>query len=143
MLSEQFLIEIRLDRANITSFDIYPFSLNAIKNLGTLPLHQSVSFIIGENGSGKSTLLEALAVAWGFNAEGGSQHFNFNTKASHSSLHNYVQLSRGYRKPKNGYFLRAGSFYDRASEMETLNKVLDLPSASTRVWRSDSYPKYA
>lgn len=68
-LNEQFLVEMRLDRARIPSFDAYPFSLNAIKNLESLPLHRSVTFIIGENGSGKSTLLEALAVAWGFNAE--------------------------------------------------------------------------
>lgn len=122
MLSEQFLIEMRLDRARVPSFDTYPFSLSAIRNLGSLPLHRSVTFIIGENGSGKSTLLEALAVAWGFNAEGGSQHFNFSTRASHSKLHDCVQLSRGIRKPKNGYFLRAESFYNVASEIETLDE---------------------
>lgn len=122
MLNEQFIIEVRLNRSRVPSFDSYPFSLNAIKHLGSLPLHHSVTFIIGENGSGKSTLLEAMAVAWGFNAEGGSQHFNFSTKSSHSPLHDYVQLSRGYKKPKNGYFLRAESFYNVASEIETLDE---------------------
>jgi predicted ATPase len=38
-----------------------------------------VTFLIGENGSGKSTLLEAIAVARGFNAEGGTKNFRFNT----------------------------------------------------------------
>jgi predicted ATPase len=122
MLSDQFLVEIRLDRARVPSFDAYPFSLNAVKNLDSLALHKSVTFIIGENGSGKSTLLEALAVAWGFNAEGGTQNFRFDTRESHSSLHDYVQLSRGYKKPRNGYFLRAESFYNVATEIEELDK---------------------
>jgi predicted ATPase len=121
MLSEQYLIEIRLDRVPIPDFETYPFSLNAVKNLDSLAFHESVTFIIGENGSGKSTLLEALAVAWGFNAEGGTQNFNFDTRASHSSLHDYLQLSRGYKKPDNGYFLRAESFYNVATEIEALD----------------------
>ena len=40
-----------------------------------LELDPSVTYLIGENGSGKSTLLEALAVAAGMNAEGGSSNF--------------------------------------------------------------------
>ena len=76
LLSDQFLVEMRLDRARVPSFDAYPFSLNAVRNLEELALHRSVTFIIGENGSGKSTLLESLAIAWGFNAEGGTiRHF--------------------------------------------------------------------
>jgi predicted ATPase len=122
MLSDQFLVEMRLDRTRIPSFDAYPFSLNAVRNLDALPLHRSVTFIVGENGSGKSTLLEALAVAWGFNAEGGTQNFRFDTRESHSPLHDYVQLSRGYKKPHNGYFLRAESFYNVATEIEELDK---------------------
>jgi len=113
---------MRLDRKRVPSFDTYPFSLNAVKHLEILPFHRSVTYIIGENGSGKSTLLEALAVAWGFNAEGGSKNFKFNTKASHSHLYDYVQLSRGYKKPKNGYFLRAESFYNVATEIEALDE---------------------
>jgi predicted ATPase len=122
MLSDQFLVEVRLDRSRIPSFESYPFSLSAVRNLDSLELHKKVTFIIGENGSGKSTLLEALAVAWGFNAEGGTQNFQFDTRASHSLLHEYVQLSRGYKKPKNGYFLRAESFYNVATEIENLDR---------------------
>jgi predicted ATPase len=122
MLSDQYLVEMRLDRARIPSFDSYPFSLSAVRNLDKLDLHRNVTFIIGENGSGKSTLLEALAVAWGFNAEGGTQNFQFDTRASHSPLHDYVKLSRGYKKPQNGYFLRAESFYNVATEIENLDR---------------------
>jgi predicted ATPase len=123
MLSDQFLIEIRLDRMRVPDFESYPFSLNAVKNLGSLKLHRSVTFIIGENGSGKSTLLEALAVSWGFNAEGGSSNFHFDTHPSHSVLNEYLQLSRGYKKPKTGFFLRAESFYNVATEIEQLDNL--------------------
>lgn len=122
MLNDQFLVEIRLDRGRVPDFEAYPFGLDAVKNLDVLALHRAVTFIVGENGSGKSTLLEALAVAWGFNAEGGTQNFRFDTRASHSPLHDYVQLSRGYKKPKNGFFLRAESFYNVATEIEDLDK---------------------
>ena len=122
MLSDQFLLEIGLDRARVPGFDAYPFSLDAVRHLDTLALHRSVTFIIGENGSGKSTLLEALAVAWGFNAEGGTKNFRFDTRASHSPLYKYLRLSRGYRMPKNGYFLRAESFYNVATEIEELDQ---------------------
>ena len=61
-------------------------------------------------------------MAWGFNAEGCTQNFRFDTRASHSSLYEYVQLSRGYKKPRNGYFLRAESFYNVATEIEELDK---------------------
>ena len=122
MLKDQFLVELRLDRAKVPSFDSYPFSLSAVRNLDSLRLHRSVTFLIGENGTGKSTLLEAMAVAWGFNPEGGTQNFRFDTRASHSPLYEYVKLSRGYRRPKNGYFLRAESFYNVATEIEELDK---------------------
>jgi predicted ATPase len=48
----------------------YPYGLPAISGLGSIEFHPKVTFLVGENGSGKSTLIEALAVAWGFNAEG-------------------------------------------------------------------------
>ena len=80
-----------------------------------------MTFLVGENGSGKSTLLEALAVAWGFNAEGGTKNFSFGTRTSHSELEQYLRLSRGVRRPKDGFFLRAESFFNVATEIERLD----------------------
>lgn len=80
-----------------------------------------MTFLIGENGSGKSTLLEAIAVAAGFNPEGGSKNFRFKTYASHSVLHEHLRLSRGTKKPRDGYFLRAESFFNVATEIERLD----------------------
>ena len=77
--------------------------------------------LIGPNGSGKSTLLEALAISLGFNAEGGSRNFNFATRASHSELHQFLRISKGLKRPRTGYFLRAESFFNVATEVEALN----------------------
>ncbi|WP_330508535.1 AAA family ATPase [Lachnoanaerobaculum gingivalis] len=86
-----------------------------------MELTKPVTIFVGENGVGKSTLIEGLAVAMGFNAEGGSVNFSFSTKESHSNLHEYITVSRGWRKHKDGFFLRAESFYNVASNIDDLD----------------------
>ena len=51
-----------------------------------LGFYKPITFFVGENGSGKSTLLEALAVAHGFNLEGGTKNYVFSTHDTHSEL---------------------------------------------------------
>jgi predicted ATPase len=85
----------------------YPFSIPALRSLTTLELHPQVTLFAGENGSGKSTLVEAIAVAAGFNAEGGSRNMRFSTRASHSELHEHLHLVRDARPQRDGFFLRA------------------------------------
>ncbi len=92
-----------------------------VKNLDELTFDESVTYIIGENGSGKSTLLEAVAISLGFNPEGGSKNFTFNTRSSHSQLSEYITLSKGVNRPQTGYFLRSESFYNVATEIERLD----------------------
>ncbi|MGI5506449.1 AAA family ATPase [Lentzea sp. CA-135723] len=92
-----------------------------------IELDPQVTFLVGDNGSGKSTLMEALAVAAGFNPEGGSQSFRFATRATESSLGDYLVLQRGLRKPRTGFFLRAESFYNVASEVDRLDKEPGTP----------------
>lgn len=121
MLSSQFVSRVTLLRDKVPGFDRYPFSLPAVRELETLDLHPRVTFLVGENGSGKSTLLEGIAVALGFNAEGGSRNFSFATRASHSDLHEYLRIAKGVRRPSTGYFLRAESFYNVATEIERLD----------------------
>lgn len=125
IVADRYIAEIRLKRGEVVSFEEYPFSLPAIRHLDRIPLHRAVTYIVGENGSGKSTLLEAIAVAWGFNAEGGSRNFRFSTRASHSSLHDYLVLAKTVRKPTDGFFLRAESFFNVASEIENLGIELE------------------
>ena len=85
----------------------------------TLELRKPVTIFVGENGIGKSTLIEALAVSMRFNAEGGSRNFNFKTHESHSALHEYIRVAKGRLLKEDGYFLRAESFYNVATELDT------------------------
>ena len=117
---DPYLREIRLRRERVPAFDRYPFDLPVVRALDTLVPHPAVTFLVGENGSGKSTLLEAIAVACGFNAEGGTRAFNFATRASHSSLHEYLHVIRGSRMPRDGFFLRAESLFNVATQVEEL-----------------------
>jgi predicted ATPase len=121
MSSSQFVNRITLRRDKVSSFDRYPFSLPVVRSLDSLELHPKVTFFVGENGSGKSTLLEAVAVYLGFNAEGGTKNFHFNTRRSHSELHEFLRISRGVTKPRDGFFLRAESFFNVATEIENLD----------------------
>lgn len=121
-LEENFLLSIALKKEKIESFEVYPFSLPAVKNLQRTLLHPNVTFLVGENGSGKSTLLEALAISQDFNPEGGTINFNFSTRSSHSALHEYLRVAKSSKKPSTGFFLRAESFFNVATEIEKLDE---------------------
>lgn len=97
----------------------YPYTVPALANFSGLRFRRPVTYIMGENGMGKSTLLEAIAVKAGFNAEGGSKNFRFATRESHSALYEDLVLGRGLQ-PRDGYFLRAESFYNVATEIENV-----------------------
>jgi predicted ATPase len=88
-------------------------------------LHPRVTFFVGENGTGKSTLLEAIAVAEGFNAEGGSRHAMFKTKDTHNTdLPGKLQLGRpGGRllARSDSFFLRAESFYNLSTYVDQVS----------------------
>ena len=102
----------------------YLNSLPAVQWLAaghTLAFTAPVTFLVGENGSGKSTLLEAIAVAAGFNVEGGTRNFCFSTQETQSELGAYVTLARR-EYPKDGFFLRAESFYNVASYIDRLDE---------------------
>lgn len=122
LASRGFLLSATLLPERVPSFDAYPFNLPAIRHLGTVEFHPRVTFIVGENGSGKSTLLEALAIASGFNAEGGTRNFRFETHPSHSDLHRSLRIARSQRRPQTGFFLRAESFFNVASEVDRMER---------------------
>ena len=122
MIESQFVSRVALNRDKVDSFERYPFNLAAIRSLESLELHPKMTIFVGENGSGKSTLLEAIAVSLGFNPEGGSKSFAFGTRASHSVLHECLRVAKGFRRPKDGFFLRAESFFNVATEIERLDE---------------------
>jgi predicted ATPase len=116
-----FLMEVTLLRDKVTSWEEHPFNLSVVRNLDSISFHRNVTFFIGENGTGKSTFLEAIAVGLGFNPEGGSRNFRFSTRASHSPLFQYLRLSRSARRMRDGFFFRAESYFNVATEIEKLD----------------------
>lgn len=105
----------------------YPFCIPCIKNTDEIKINSPVTFFVGENGAGKSTLLESIAVASGFNAEGGTKFYNFATFDSHSDLSGYITVVKEFAMPKDGFFLRAESFYNMSTELERLSDIEQLP----------------
>lgn len=97
-----------------------------------LSFSSPVTFFVGENGTGKSTLLEAIAVAYGFNAEGGSKNFTFSTNATHSELFEHIEIAR-HSYAKDGFFLRAESLYNVATNIDDMDShpSFDAPIIAT------------
>ena len=100
----------------------YPFCIPALRDFKELSFDSPVTFFVGENGMGKSTLIEAIAIAMNFNPEGGTLNFNFSTSDSHSELCNHLITIRGAKRNRDGFFLRAESFYNAISYMDTLGR---------------------
>lgn len=118
-----YLKEVGLKRELVDSFDTYPFCIPAIKELDVIEFGREMTIFVGENGSGKSTLLEAIAVGLGFNAEGGTKNFNFGTRNTHSKLFEFIRLSKSFKKYRDGFFLRAESFYNVATNIDELDEA--------------------
>lgn len=121
-MNEQFIQRISIDWDKIEQSS-YLRKIEAINKIEELEFEKPITFFVGENGSGKSTLLEALAVAYGFNPEGGTKNYSFSTYDSHSQLHEAIRVSKGFRKAKWGYFLRAESFYNVATKEEEYSDI--------------------
>lgn len=102
--------------------------IEALAGLECLEFNKPVTFFVGENGSGKSTMLEALAIAAGFNPEGGTRNYSFSTYDSHSELCNAVRLVKGVKTAGWGYFLWAESFYNVATQEEEYTRDAPVPS---------------
>lgn len=122
-MNEQFIQGIYIDWNKIEQSS-YLRRIEAINKLEELVFKKPITFFVGENGSGKSTLLEALAVAYGFNPEGGTKNYSFSTYDSHSQLYEAIRISKGFRKAKWGYFLRAESFYNVATKEEEYSDIV-------------------
>lgn len=118
MQRKGFIRELSLIRDAVPSFDDYPYCIPAVRQLDRLPLNSAVTFFVGENGSGKSTFVEAMAILAGFNPEGGTKNFNLRLRPSESSLYQHLKLIRNAQREKTGFFLRAETMFNVATEVE-------------------------
>lgn len=93
---------------------------------GGLELGAATVFV-GENGSGKSTLVEAVALAYGMSAEGGSTGAMHSTRATESALSRQLTLVRNPGASRWGFFLRAETMHGFYSYLEANPGTSDEP----------------
>ena len=101
----------------------YPFSVQTIRSLNELTIHSRICLFAGENGSGKSTLHEAIAIHYGFGREGGTRSFSNDSTESNHSVNPLVKALRLSfdRRTGAGFFLRAESFFNTATFIDSRN----------------------
>ena len=122
-----YLRSIRLDAASLAAGDgdAWPYTLPAVAGLGRFEPAAGATFLVGENGVGKSTLVEAIALAAGLNAHGGSRNLRTAGHGTESSLHQHLVLS-WRRRPTRDFFLRAETFLDTVTAYDALGGYDDL-----------------
>jgi predicted ATPase len=98
----------------------YPYDLPIFKKGFELQFTSPVTIIAGENGTGKSTLIESIAAHCGFNLSGGSRNHVYSEERA--VLSEFARSMRFSWLPKvtQGFFMRAESFYNFASYIDTL-----------------------
>ena len=77
-----------------------------------------LNVLVGENGAGKSTLVEAVAIAFGLGAEGGSTGSTHSTRPTEPGLAECLRLARGAGAPRGGFFLRAETMHSFYTYLE-------------------------
>lgn len=114
------------DAAPVGSQD-WPASIAAVAHVleHGLELHPGVTLLVGENGSGKSTLVEAVAMAFGLAAEGGTRNAQEGTRSTESSLHRWIRLERAPGAPRWGFFLRAETMHGYFTRQESFSTERD------------------
>jgi predicted ATPase len=113
-------------------------AVRAVLDAG-LDLAAGVTFLVGENGSGKSTLIEALAEAYGLNAEGGSRNAMHRTRHTESPLGAVLRLVRTAGGRGDAYFLRAETTHGLYTYLEALPESPDW-DLHERSHGEDSWP---
>lgn len=114
------VVRVEVGRSEGLLDDEWPMTIPAVAQLARegLELPKGVTFLVGENGSGKSTLVEAIAVAFGLAAEGGTTGSRHTTRASESPLAGALRLRRGLGAARTGFFLRAETMHGYYTYLE-------------------------
>lgn len=100
--------------------DGFPFELPALSTIEQLSLERCVTLLAGENGAGKSTVLELVAEAIGFAPQGGElERSGQLPPVPRSVLGGALSPRLSMHKPRNGYYLRAESFFNVAEFIDS------------------------
>ena len=104
--------------------EAFPFSVSAVANIEQLNLGESVTLLAGEKGTGKSTIVEAIAAAIGFAQHGGELSRLGDLPAMPRNVVDDQDVPLlapvlSGTKPRNGYFLRAESFFNVAEFVDS------------------------
>ena len=106
----------RADRAG----DGFPFDLPALAAIEQLDLDCPITLLAGDNGAGKSTVLETAAEAMGFATQGGElTRLGERPAVPHPVLKGSLEPVLSTSKPREGYFLRAESFFNIAAFVDS------------------------
>ena len=98
----------------------FPYEVPAVAAVEDVRLGATVTLLAGDNGTGKSTLIEAIAEAVGFGSEGGElDRLGELPAATRSALGGALVPVLTSSKPRNGYFLRAESFFNVAQLIDS------------------------
>jgi predicted ATPase len=98
----------------------FPFDLPAVAAIEEVALDVPVTLLAGDNGTGKSTLVEAIAQAIGFAPEGGElERLGELPAVPRAILDGALHPVLSSAKPRNGYFLRAESFFNIAQYVDS------------------------
>ena len=130
-MNQQFIQSVSINWDEISEHS-YLRRIPALRSIEELAFEHPITFFAGENGTGKSTLLEAIAVAYGFNAEGGTRNYRFSTYDDISELSRSLRMKKGFRRPHSGYFFRAESFFNVATKAEEYRDGDDKSSYYSR-----------
>lgn len=114
-MEHRFIKQIKINWDGISK-NSYLREIDTLKNISKFNFNSNITFFVGENGSGKSTLLEGIAVAYGFNPEGGTINYRFSTYYDVSELGENMKLIKGIIRPKSSYFFRAETFFNVATK---------------------------
>jgi predicted ATPase len=102
----------------------FPFEVPALAAVEDLRLDRPVTLLAGENGAGKSTILELVAEAIGFGEEGGElERMDELPAVPRSVLKGALAPVLSETKPRNGYYLRAESFFNIARFIDRADRV--------------------
>ena len=110
----------RARAAELPASEVWPLTIPAVAHVLEHGLDLSrCTVLVGENGSGKSTLVEAIAMAGGMNAEGGSTGATHRTHPSESPLHEWLTVVRDPGASRWGYFVRAETMHGLFTWLDT------------------------